>query len=49
MYGYLNGKGKHSKKSGYYSIGVYKNGVVNEIHYYNPSKVEITKEEFDKN
>lgn len=45
--GKFHGKGKLIKKSGYYAIGNFENNNIISLNYFNPSKVEITKEEFD--
>jgi hypothetical protein len=47
--GKFHGKGKLIKKSGYYAIGNFENNTTISLNYFNPSKVEITKEEYDKN
>lgn len=44
-----NGNGKLIKKSGYYAIGIFKNGIPVKVKYYNPSNEKVSKSEYEKN
>lgn len=48
-YNSLNGNGKQIKKSRYYVVGIFKNGIPVKVKYYNPLNEKVSKSEYEKN